>query len=751
MTSGRRDTMSSAREESLTAPEPLYNQTSQTHDRERYGNAPSPYQNDLRQAEPTARSLATRLRVPIILDSILRARDEAEKLSAEIRLALAPLSSPDKRHVRSFAYSLCRNCDLLDTGLDEAVEKTRINCEQSDKGLDETNGVAQCDIGSRCGIEDCDMELKDSDRISSARPSQNDDRADTPPTPSVCQRAGGRHSPTIQAEGLNERFHGASCTAASPANISSDENLNGGWVDSVTSASTQGSTLVASPSNITASIEAMTPEATPSPTGLRGSSKQMDDCEQGCAFLINQDIDDFIDESYDQIRSFSLPGNSAETYKALFNSLTNKLQKDTTGWSDGSQWISLLEAGHSERDKGSIRYALTAIAFSQWHASQVQIMRGVPESTAAKEVSGRILRPKPADNAATKKWEQRRKSLSTHLTRGRKWSLLVTELGSGILLKNAWRLAKSPESALRNLIKQLQGAPKKMAVLKLLTDQMTLFMETGRTDQTKFRHDMEKEGLPSLELDLVDTRFELGELLQQVQGSSTDRLLVKSTNYSFGIDSLRRLGARRWLNDEVILACLHLSDRLDYVRVGFSIPLHQQSQPQNPVLRPFERAAKLIAEWHYETETTGPLVCFFPLFQRQNHFSLLEINERDMRLYHYDSMSQGDNAVVKAACEKEFPQFRYVEESALQQEDGHSCGLFTIKHARHRMLGRHAASGSGNGYDSSTLRSAVVGLFRSAWESEALVAAPRLQRKRKLDRSSQPSGGERGTRKRLRD
>ncbi|KEY65539.1 hypothetical protein S7711_11531 [Stachybotrys chartarum IBT 7711] len=105
-----------------------------------------------------------------------------------------------------------------------------------------------------------------------------------------------------------------------------------------------------------------------------------------------------------------------------------------------------------------------------------------------------------------------------------------------------------------------------------------------------------------------------------------------------------------------------MTNPLDYVRVGFSIPLHQQSQPQNPVLRPFERAAKLIAEWHYETETTGPLVCFFPLFQGQNHFSLLEIHERDMHLYHYDSMSQGDNAVVKAAREKKFPQFRYVEE-----------------------------------------------------------------------------------------
>ena len=42
-------------------------------------------------------------------------------------------------------------------------------------------------------------------------------------------------------------------------------------------------------------------------------------------FLINQHIDDFIDDSCEQIRRFGLPGNSAETYKALFDSLGNEL------------------------------------------------------------------------------------------------------------------------------------------------------------------------------------------------------------------------------------------------------------------------------------------------------------------------------------------------------------------------------------------------------------------------------------------
>jgi hypothetical protein len=57
---------------------------------------------------------------------------------------------------------------------------------------------------------------------------------------------------------------------------------------------------------------------------------------------------------------------------------------------------------------------------------------------AAQEVSARILGPKPEDDESHKGWERRRKKLSTHLTRGRKWSRLVEELGYGILLKNAW-------------------------------------------------------------------------------------------------------------------------------------------------------------------------------------------------------------------------------------------------------------------------------------------------------------------------
>lgn len=210
------------------------------------------------------------------------------------------------------------------------------------------------------------------------------------------------------------------------------------------------------------------------------------------------------------------------------------------------------------------------------------------------------------------------------------------------------RLAKSPELVLDTLVRELSGNPEKMTVLQLLADQMTLLLETGRTNPDKFRYDLESKGLPFSDPG-SSTRFvELDGLCKQVRDSiSGDMLLVKGSDFRFGVDSLRRLAATTWLNDEVILACLHLSDKLAFVRVGFSIPIHRQTRAHSAIQRPLERAAKQMTEWHRQEGARNRLVWFFPLFQHQNHFSLLEINEREGSIFHYDSMGEGENADVK--------------------------------------------------------------------------------------------------------
>ncbi|MFD2317080.1 Ulp1 family isopeptidase [Halomonas organivorans] len=57
-------------------------------------------------------------------------------------------------------------------------------------------------------------------------------------------------------------------------------------------------------------------------------------------------------------------------------------------------------------------------------------------------------------------------------------------------------------------------------------------------------------------------------------------------------------------------------------------------------------ASKKIADWHNELEEPGCLISLFPLFQHHNHFSLLEVNERDNSIIHYDSMGS-ENPDIK--------------------------------------------------------------------------------------------------------
>lgn len=96
------------------------------------------------------------------------------------------------------------------------------------------------------------------------------------------------------------------------------------------------------------------------------------------------------------------------------------------------------------------------------------------------------------------------------------------------------------------LVKELPGSPEKATVLRLLADQMILLMETGRTNPDKFRYDLKSEGLPFLDLCSSTGCVELDGLYEQVRDSITgDMLLVKGTEFRFGVDSLLRLGGTR--------------------------------------------------------------------------------------------------------------------------------------------------------------------------------------------------------------
>ncbi|KAI3326498.1 hypothetical protein HD806DRAFT_487447 [Xylariaceae sp. AK1471] len=175
--------------------------------------------------------------------------------------------------------------------------------------------------------------------------------------------------------------------------------------------------------------------------------------------------------------------------------------------------------------------------------------------------------------------------------------------------------------------------------------------------------------------------------------AASNMLLVKSTEFRFDIETLDRLSGTEWFNDELVLLCLHLADRLPYVRIGSSVPVHQQDRPRKMIAKPFERAARVIEEWK-NAEPDNRLVCFFPLFQYGDHFSLLEINYRDNAIYYYDSLKKTTYTEIKKLCKDQFPGLQYVEQAAPHQRNSFSCGPLVVASAYHRMLGRAVVPGN---------------------------------------------------------
>jgi hypothetical protein len=104
---------------------------------------------------------------------------------------------------------------------------------------------------------------------------------------------------------------------------------------------------------------------------------------------------------------------------------------------------------------------------------------------------------------------------------------------------------------------------------------MTLLLETGRTNPGKFRNSLESESLlvsdPGSSTRYVESDTFYKQVLNSITGNT---LLVIGTDFRFGVESLRRLGLTRQLNDKVILACLHLANRLAFIQVSFSIPIY---------------------------------------------------------------------------------------------------------------------------------------------------------------------------------
>lgn len=167
--------------------------------------------------------------------------------------------------------------------------------------------------------------------------------------------------------------------------------------------------------------------------------------------MLHQSIGDFTQEARLIIKRFSSPREPDATHLTLISYLQYAgVNNEKTG-TDGSEWLSLVEAGHKDHQLGTIKYAIATMAFTRWHESRVnlQVEQLQPTDVSRKKTSRKrkrsteeepreaaqkkashlvtitLIGEKPGEDTERSAWEQRRKNVGTYLARGRKWHRLV--------------------------------------------------------------------------------------------------------------------------------------------------------------------------------------------------------------------------------------------------------------------------------------------------------------------------------------
>ena len=121
-------------------------------------------------------------------------------------------------------------------------------------------------------------------------------------------------------------------------------------------------------------------------------------------------------------------------------------------------------------------------------------------------------------------------------------------------------------------------------------------------------------------------------------------------------DIFDRLRYGQWLNDDMINLAMNISDQADFVTHGYSVPLVdvRKTRTTRPIQRPLAAWGRRTNRLREEAGTISgdmiPLVYFCPLNHRGNHFTLLEINDQEKAIRHYDSMA--DLATIEGSLKR---------------------------------------------------------------------------------------------------
>ncbi|KAE8149028.1 hypothetical protein BDV25DRAFT_141190 [Aspergillus avenaceus] len=390
-------------------------------------------------------------------------------------------------------------------------------------------------------------------------------------------------------------------------------------------------------------------------------------------------------------------------------------------WSDGATWIQVLEMGASQSRRVTIENMLEYMGAWQWYNSQVELalktvktknkqpvksqgarshvmdtienryLTGVGVVSLHEDESNSLFKGRPAGTCAM---DKKRQHIKMQLNRGKMCIKLVEELGVGILFdRNIWKYIKLSKDRFNTLVKDIQADTRHMKLLQILEPQLEQLVQNGLPDLHRFYNDLNKaELLPQDTLRELSISFALDEdPLPEGQLNAAIEYLIHNIKTkvlhqeTFGIDDavtinngsgiscdiFDQLRPGKWLNQWTIYALMQLCDKPEYVDYNLSIALDERSENQlQPINQPLRKWANKIATLRAKAKKAS-LVFFCPINRQANHFSLLEVNDRERAIRHYDSMSDFETTErMSKLVEEQFGDLRFTFEEVVNISPG---------------------------------------------------------------------------------
>ncbi|KUL81763.1 hypothetical protein ZTR_09237 [Talaromyces verruculosus] len=380
-------------------------------------------------------------------------------------------------------------------------------------------------------------------------------------------------------------------------------------------------------------------------------------------------------------------------------------------WSDGRIWIKVLERGSATNRRCSVFNMLEYIGFSKWYDGQIEYAKCTVRTLENKPVGERGAAKHVLDCITQEHSLLNRKTIINQCSRGKRLRELVKMIGLGILISpKIWEYTKRTGPQFNQLVQDFKADTQQLALFQILTPQVEQLVHKGCTnpdalyralrenniiaedelEDMKAKHQSEPGSTSAVSLSKAVDQLtsQVSTQLFNKQKLDRDDTISINGNMELSIDLFARLRAGEWLDSWALMAAMSISARPDFVRFGESVPLDSIGRhgQMRSIKRPFQAWVKQITMFRREAEGSRPLIFYCPVNHDNSHFTLLEVNDSEKVIRHFDSQAlptaiDGTKKTrIAALVEDEFGDlgYEYTEAPTPQQRDDWSCGARVV-------------------------------------------------------------------------